>query len=416
GGLPPYDITLTVSLSIFPDLTLPGIAIDANESINICVQGLFPSFDSGTNTVFIPELLAGLSGTVTLVSMVDGLGCPGTIVAPGSLSLTILPEATANAGSDITICAGSTATVNGNVGGSASGGTWSSNGDGMFADPTSLNTTYMPGPGDESAGTVILTLTSDDVGGACTAAISSLMLTILPPPTASADPVGDICGMQPVTVTGIAGGSGGTWIWSTTGDGSFTDPGALSTEYLPGPGDLQNGNVTLTFTVSTVGGNCPVAEATVVVTLLQPPTADTGPDLTICSDQAAALAVNLGGTATSGVWTSSGDGSFDDPTGLMPVYTPGPGDITNGSVLLTFITDDTGGLCTPDTSTVNLTINPAIMITDIPDITACNSAVIEVSAMASGSFTGLEWSTSGDGTFDNIQDALTFYHPGQMDT
>jgi hypothetical protein len=47
---------------------------------------------------------------------------------------------------------------------------------------------------------------------------------------------------------------------------------------------------------------------------------------------------------TSVEWTSSGDGSFNDPHILEPMYTPGSGDISNGNVILTITAEDAGYL------------------------------------------------------------------------
>jgi hypothetical protein len=63
-------------------------------------------------------------------------------------------------------------------------------------------------------------------------------------------------------------------------------------------------------------------------------TANAGPNATICEGET----YTLSGTATnytSVEWTTSGDGTFDDPNTLAPVYTPGEDDIANGSVTLT---------------------------------------------------------------------------------
>jgi hypothetical protein len=62
-----------------------------------------------------------------------------------SVTVTVDPLPTANAGSDQTICQGSTVTLTGSVGGSATTGSWSG-GTGSFSNPNNLTTTYTPGP------------------------------------------------------------------------------------------------------------------------------------------------------------------------------------------------------------------------------------------------------------------------------
>ncbi|GAB4326079.1 MAG: hypothetical protein Kow00127_18840 [Bacteroidales bacterium] len=67
-----------------------------------------------------------------------------------------------NAGPDQTIVAGNTATLEGTAT-DYSSVEWSTSGDGTFADPASLTTTYTPGPEDIAAGLVNLTLTATAV-------------------------------------------------------------------------------------------------------------------------------------------------------------------------------------------------------------------------------------------------------------
>ena len=57
-----------------------------------------------------------------------------------------------------------------------------------------------------------------------------------------------------------------------------------------------------------------------------------GPDQTICEGSTVQLAGQIGGSASSGTWSTSGDGSFNNVSLLNAIYTPGPTDISNGSV------------------------------------------------------------------------------------
>src|SRR2546426_8069212 len=92
---------------------------------------------------------------------------------------TINPVATANAGVDQTVCASSaTVTLAGSVGGAASSGTWSG-GSGTFnPNNTTLNATYTPSAAEITAGTVTLTLTSNDPAGPCGVVSDTMVITI----------------------------------------------------------------------------------------------------------------------------------------------------------------------------------------------------------------------------------------------
>lgn len=90
--------------------------------------------------------------------------------------------ATANAGSALTtICQGGTsAALGGSVGGSATGGTWSSSAGGTFTpNATALNATWTPPAG--YSGTATLTLTSS--GGSCGTAVATKTQLVNPAPT-----------------------------------------------------------------------------------------------------------------------------------------------------------------------------------------------------------------------------------------
>jgi hypothetical protein len=84
---------------------------------------------------------------------------------------------TANAGGPYSSCGNKT--LNGSVGGSATAGTWSTNGTGgFFPSANLLNATYMPSPTDLTNGSVTLTLTSNNPNGApCSSAVSTAVLT-----------------------------------------------------------------------------------------------------------------------------------------------------------------------------------------------------------------------------------------------
>ena len=127
--------------------------------------------------------------------------------------LTIRPVATVNAGADQNICSTSTVSVTGTRGGGATSSTWSTSGTGTFANATALNTTYTPGAADLTAGTVTLTLTTNDPAGPCPAASDAMTVTIFPAATVNAGPDQSICALDLVTLAGTIGGSatGATW-------------------------------------------------------------------------------------------------------------------------------------------------------------------------------------------------------------
>ena len=84
-------------------------------------------------------------------------------------------------------------------------------------------------------------------------------------------------------------------------------------------------------------------------------TSQAGSDGEICEDETFQCA----GSATyftSVIWSTSGDGLFNNPSILNPVYTPGTSDITAGSAVLTLTATDNSG--NSDSDDLVLTIDP----------------------------------------------------------
>ncbi len=90
-----------------------------------------------------------------------------------------------------------------------------------------------------------------------------------------------------------------------------------------------------------------------------PATADAGVDATICAATTYKLAGTIGGAASSGMWTTSGTGNFDNSASLTATYTPSLADMQSGEVMLTLTTNDPdgpNGNCVAGSDKVKLTL------------------------------------------------------------
>jgi parallel beta-helix repeat protein len=119
---------------------------------------------------------------------------------------------------------------------------WTTSGDGTFIDPTLLNATYTPGEGDIAAGTVILTL-SQAIGSIVLTDEVELGISGIPFVYAGNDTTITRQDDFYTTTANAANYAGISWI--SSGDGIFTDPNELNTQYIPGISDISSGEVDL---------------------------------------------------------------------------------------------------------------------------------------------------------------------------
>ncbi len=335
--------------------------------------------------------------------------------------LTVNAQATASAGSNGVICSSSNYPVSGTVGGGASSGTWSTSGDGTFANANQLSTVYIPGAADKAAGSVTLTLTSNDPSGPCPSATSSLTLTIENAATVNAGADQTICADGIAQLNGAVGGSAASSNWTSLGDGSFQNASAALTAYTPGAGDKLAGSVALVLTTDDPSGVCNAVSDTVIISVNSLPVVNAGADFGICSSGNATLAGSVTGSTVSGSWTTAGDGTFNNINFMNAIYYPGPGDISSGSVTLTLTSSDPAGPCGSVSDQVLITITsppvaPAAISGPINVCPGTNGVVYTISPVAGA--TSYSWSVpswvtlSGGGASVSLNFASTIANSG----
>ena len=120
--------------------------------------------------------------------------------------------------------------------------------------------------------------------------------------------------------------------WTTSGTGTFEDASALHTTYTPSDDDYAAGMVTLTLDVWDAEDNHLTDD--VELTFMDAPVVN-AEDGGICGTAPALLDWVEISDYSSVNWSTSGDGTFDDPSLINPSYSAGTMDIENGSVELT---------------------------------------------------------------------------------
>ena len=339
-------------------------------------------------------------------------GCPGN---PVNFTYSINALATIDAGIDQTICGTSTVTLAGTQGGSTTSATWSG-GTGTFSpNATTLNAVYTPSVAEVNAGSVTLTLTSNDPTGPCGAVSDQVLIIINQPATVNAGIDQTICGTSTVSLTGTQGGTATNITWSGVA-GTFSPSATnLNAIYTPSAADITAGSVTLTITSNNPVGPCPAATDQVLITIAQPATINAGIDQTICGTSTVTLAGTQGGSTTSATW-SGGTGTFSpNSTTLNAFYTPSVAEVNAGSVTLTLTSNDPTGPCGAVSDQVLITINQPAAVNAGIDQTICGTSTVSLAGTQGGTATTITWS-GGAGTFSPSATVLNAtYTPNAAD-
>ena len=204
--------------------------------------------------------------------------------------------------------------------------------------------------------------------------------------TAYAGEDGSTCGTDPFLCQGMATNYT-SLSWTTSGTGAFDDNTAPDAEYTPSQQDVDAGEVALTLTAT--GPEQTVSDE-MTLTINQPVVLESPGTASVCSGetyQPDDLSAQFYSTIN---WTTGGDGSFDDPALLHPLYTPGSNDIAAGNVTLTI---ELTGMdpCGNMTADIDLMIHPVPEISLGPDTTVCTGHVFVLDAQNQGA--SFLWST-----------------------
>ena len=138
-----------------------------------------------------------------------------------------------------------------------------------------------------------------------------------------------------------------------------------------------------------------------------------GNDVTVCEGNDAQI-VGYAIHYDNLQWTTSGDGTFDDATIPMPIYTPGLQDIANHQATLTLTINGHDETIT-DEMTVFI-VEKAVIENALSDVHYCATDEPQpIAVRISGDYVSFQWLTSGDGEFEDATALQTTYTPGLQD-
>ncbi len=236
------------------------------------------------------------TSTSYTVTVTDANNCTST----DAVTVLVNNSPTADAGADQNLCDGASTTIGGSPTGPAGASyTWDNG--------ASLSSTSIANPIANPTSTTTYTVTVS-TGAGCTDT-DQITVTIIPNPSVDAGSDQTICNGESVIIGGAptSGTPGAIFTW---------DNGAsLSSATVANPTASPNTTTTYTVTVTHPNGCTATDDVTVTVNAL--PTADAGPDRSVCNGGS----IQIGGTPTGPVGSSF---IWDNGTSLSSTTDPNP--------------------------------------------------------------------------------------------
>jgi hypothetical protein len=292
---------------------------------------------------------------------------------------------------------------------------WSTTGDGTFTSLTQLSTRYYPGTQDYQNGNFTLTLTAAAISPCVTPMVEPLLVTIASAPVINILNANNSASCGSVQLQATAG-SVQALLWTTGGDGTFSNSAIANPIYFPGTNDLNNsGATTLTLTGTSPCTQYGSVQDVVAIFFEQNATASAGNDATICQNTNYTLATSAAAHYQSLQWSTMGTGTFNNTGALHPVYIPGTADINAGQVTLTLTATSKAPCNVAATDQMILTIHKMPQANAGADATICQTANHPLMGVTANNYVSLLWQTSGNGTFSNAQIKNPIYYPGTTD-
>jgi len=230
--------------------------------------------------------------------------------------------------------------------------------------------------------------------------------------TANAGNDAEICENNTHTLSGQAQHYASV-VWTTSGSGSFSNAYILNPVYTPSGNDIAVGSVVLTLTAQPQSPCVIAASDTKTLNIQQPSTANAGADADICENDI----FTLNGQAqnyTYVQWTSSGNGSFSNANILNPLYAPGTTDINSGAAVLTLTAASISPCTIFASDEMTLGIQQLSTANAGNDAVICENKTHTLSGQAQH-YASVVWTTSGSGTFSNVNILNPVYTPSNND-
>lgn len=276
---------------------------------------------------------------------------------------------------------------------------------------------YTPDP---SSTTVVLEVSVSSISPCAVVTTKQITLNVIKKPVVTfAKTTDTICNTQ--TSYALNGNSvanvttSTTYLWTTTGTGTFANDTALVTTYNFSAADLLSNSVTLRLLAKS-DVLCALTDyKEIVITIKPAPTVSTVPTETICEGvvfTATAIATN----ESSVLWTTVGtsNGTFTNANSETALYTPGTNDTTSFTLRFTAIGDP---VCASATTTKTVTIQKQpIVDAGIENRNNCSNEPFQITGVTGQNTGTITWSSNSSsgvnkGTFSNPSVLNPIYTP-----
>lgn len=318
-----------------------------NDGLKFYIDNVLKGSYSG-NKPWTREAFAIPMGTHTFKWVYSKNGTVSTGQDCAWLDFIVLPvelTTTSSAGVDNFVCETSSFQCQGNAA-NYSTVNWTTSGTGTFNNANTLNAVYTPSAADITAGSVTLTL---NAVGASTSS-DNMLLTILKPSTAVAGANTAICSGTIYTMSGAAATNYSQIQWTSSGNGTFSNPNILFADYTPSAEDILNGAVTLTLNASNQA--CPIATSSKVLTINKTPDTQITGNLTNCALTQGVVYSTPNTSGNTYNWTVTG-GTIVSGTGTNSITV----DWGTTAASVVSVNENTINNC-PASSTIDVVVNP----------------------------------------------------------
>ncbi len=218
---------------------------------------------------------------------------------------------------------------------------------------------------------------------------------------------GTLCdGELRIPLTGNVSGATQTGQWRVlNGSGTFANNQNLQTEYFPTPSDYAQGSISFILEST---GSCQVQRDTVNFNFIHSPIVVTSPDQEFCANNVPTIAISGSVQyATTGIWSSTNGGSFDNVNNLTTNYTPSIQELAADSSIIVMTSAGSLHACPNTKDTIIIRYTPAPTVDVGPDLVICSDQLdVVLDGVVTGPTTTGTWTTNGSGAFSPSQDNL----------